>query len=184
MTRAPASVASDVARRLRQRDRSPWVVGLAVALVVALVALAVVTWQWRADVRTHQAETDARTTAEERTTQLLTWTASTLDADAAWADDGATADFRTDYDVILDGLRDTYGALGASSTGTVLASSPRATSADQVEVTLFARQSVARASAEAPTCVLSSIVLTMVRDDGAWLVDHLEAPGDPVQVPC
>ncbi|WP_229051358.1 hypothetical protein [Aeromicrobium sp. Leaf350] len=184
MTRAPASVASDVARRLRQRDRSPWVLALGLALAVSLVALAVVSWQWRSDVRTHEAESEARSVAEDRTGQLLTWKAATLDEDAAWADEGATADFRADYDVIIDGLRETYGALGASSTGTVLASSPRATSADEVEVTLFARQSVAQATSGDPTCVLSSIVLTMVRQDDAWLVDALEAPGEPVQVPC
>lgn len=157
---------------------------LAAGLVLALVALAVVGWQWRSALQRYDAEADARDVAEQRTTELLTWTAATLDADAAWADDGATATFQDDYATILDGLRATYGALGASSTGTVLASSPRAKSADEVAVTLFARQSVAQATSGTPTCVLSSIVLSMVRQGDAWLVDALEAPGDPVQVPC
>ncbi len=159
-------------------------IALVVALVLALVALAIVGWQWRGDAQRYTAERDAREVAEERTVQILTWKATTLDDDAAWADDGATASFQADYAKQLDELRDTYGALGASSSGAVLASSPRAVSADEVEVTLYARQSVAQGSSATTTCVLSSIVLTMVRADDTWLVDDLGAPGPPVQVPC
>ncbi len=184
MSRPVGRASSDVLQRLRRQDRSPVVMVLASALALALVALAVVGWQWRSDAQRYDAEAQARQVAEQRTTQILTWKASTLDDDAAWAEEGATADFRAEYATILDGLRDTYGALGASSTGTVLASSPDASSADEVEVRVFAQQSVAQATSGTPTCVLSSVVLTMVRDDGAWLVDQLEAPGDPVAIPC
>ena len=178
------SVAASVTSRLRRQERSPLVLGLAAGLVLALVTLAVVGWQWRGDAQRYGAERDAREVAEERTAQILTWKAATLDDDAAWADDGATAAFQDDYATIIDGLRETYGALGASSSGAVLASSPRAVSADEVEVTLYARQSVAQGTSATTTCLLSSIVLTMVRPDDAWLVDDLEAPGDPVAIPC
>lgn len=178
------SVAASVTSRLRRQERSPLVLALTAALVLALVALAVVGWQWRGDAQRYDAERDAREVAEERTVQILTWKATSLDDDAAWADEGATGSFQDDYATILDGLRETYGALGASSSGAVLASSPRAVSADEVEVTLYARQSVAQGTSATTTCVLSSIVLTMVRPDDAWLVDDLEAPGAPVQVPC
>lgn len=178
------SVAASVADRLRRQERSPLVLALAAALVLALVALAVLGWQWRDDAQRYDAERDARDVAEERTVQILTWKAATLDDDAAWADDGATSSFQDDYATIIEGLRETYGALAASSSGTVLASSPRAVSADEVEVTLYAQQSVAQGSSATTTCVLSSIVLTMLRADGAWLVDDLEAPGDPVAIPC
>ncbi|MEG9226369.1 hypothetical protein [Aeromicrobium sp. Sec7.5] len=178
------SVAASVASRLRRQERSPLVLALAGGLVLALVALAVVGWQWRGDAQRYGAEQDAREVAEELTAQILTWKATTLDDDAAWADDGATESFQDDYAAIIDGLRETYGALVASSSGSVLASSPRAVSADEVEVTLYAQQSVAQGSSASTTCVLSSIVLTMLRADDAWLVDDLEAPGEPVAVPC
>ena len=84
----------------------------------------------------------------------------------------------------LDGVRDTYGALTASSTGTVLASSPEAASSDEVTVTVFAEQHVLRGATGDEACVLSSIVWTMVRSGSDWLVDALEAPGAPVTVPC
>lgn len=173
----------DIARRLRRREQSPLLLALSALLVVTLIALVVVAWQWRAASQRYQAEVDARDVAEQRTEQILTWKAATLDDDAAWAADGATDAFRADYRTTLDDLRDTYGALGASSTGSVLASSPRADSADEVEVTVFAQQRVAQGSGE-QSCVLSSIVWTMVRGDGGWLVDGLAAPGAPISVPC
>lgn len=178
------TVAASVTSRLRRQERSPVVLTLVAALVLALVALAVVGWQWRGDAQRYDAEREAREVAEERMVQILTWKATSLDDDAAWADAGATSSFQDDYATTIDDLRDTYGALGASSSGTVLASSSRAVSADEVEVTLYARQSVAQGSSATTTCVLSSIVLTMVRPDDAWLVDDLEAPGDPVAIPC
>lgn len=181
---AERSVAASVTTRLRRQERSPLVLALAACLVLALVALAVVAWQWRGDGQRYDAEGQAREVAEERTVQILTWKAATLDEDAAWAEDGATASFQDDYAAIIDGLRETYGALAASSSGTVLASSPRAASADEVVVSLYAQQRVAQSSSATTTCVLSSIELSMLRVDGAWLVDDLAAPGDPVAIPC
>jgi hypothetical protein len=175
--------AGDIARRLRRREQSPLVIALAALLVVALIALVVVAWQWRSAAQRYTAEADARDVAEQRTEQILTWKAATLDSDAGWAEDGATESFRADYATTLDGVRETYGALGASSVGSVLTSSPRADSDDEVEVTVFAQQRVAQSSGE-ETCVLSSVVWTMVRSDGTWLVDGLSAPGAPIPVTC
>ncbi len=174
----------DIADRLKQQERSPVLIALAALLVLTLIALAIVVWQWRGDVRRLGAEGQARDVAEQRTEQMLTWTAATLDEDAAWADDGATSSFRSDYEAILDGVRETYGALTASSTGTVLASSPEATSGDEVDVTVFAKQHVLKGATGEESCVLSSIVWHMVRTDGTWLVDGLDAPGAPVDVTC
>ncbi|MFT4299561.1 MAG: hypothetical protein QM597_08005 [Aeromicrobium sp.] len=180
-----SATASDIARRLKAQERSPLVTALAVALAVALIALLVVSWKWHAASARYHAEKDARKVAEERTVQMLTWTSATLDDDAAWAKDGATEKFQSDYDEYINNTRETYAALSASSSGTVLASSPQASSSDKVAVTLYALQTVGQGGSIQPTCVLSSIVLTMVHEDGDWLVDApLEAPGAPVTVPC
>ena len=50
-------------------------------------------------------------------------------------------------------------------------------------MTVFAQQRVAQSSGE-ESCVLASIVWTMVRSDGQWLVDGLSAPGAPIAVTC
>ncbi|MFT4189617.1 MAG: hypothetical protein QM621_13705 [Aeromicrobium sp.] len=186
MSRLPSfnRPAIDIAGRLKRQDQSPLTIGLAGAVAVLLVALLIVLWQWRSDAVRYHAENDAREVAVERAEALLTWKSSSIDADHEWMEDGATEKFQKDYAGTVGQLKESYESIDASSSGDVLASSPKATSGKKVDVTVFLLQSGLQGVSGEQKCVLTSMDLAMVRESGDWLLDEVSTAGSPINVAC
>ncbi len=160
--------------RLGAHDRRPRL--LVVVAGVLAVALALALW-WALEVgggdRLEQAEREATAVARERAEQLTTYTGPTFDADAAWARTGATPRFAREYAQANEPVAEVARRLDARAVGDVVDAAGRATSADEVEVLLFVDQSIVQGADGERRTERSRVVMTMVRSDGAWLVDDV-----------
>jgi Mce-associated membrane protein len=167
---------------------APWLnvsVGLAVVMVVVLVVVtALLSSQTSRNnhdktvaasaylLGTSAKAAEAAAVAGVKAT--LTYDYKTLDADFARAEKGLTPGFRASYvhttETSVRPLASRYHAISAAS---VAASGVSATSLNDATVLLFVDQTVQNTQLPHPRLDRSRIRVSMVRQNGKWLISHL-----------
>jgi len=171
-----------------RRDRFQLVVaGLGTLLLLSAVALLVVTLLWQADQdhneRAEQAlaYAEAGEAAEEAAraavVAMTSYRYRTADQDFAWVEDAGTDKFRDQYAEVSKPVKELVVRLKANAEGSVVASAPVVEDEDHVTVLLFVDQELtSQSSTGEPSRGLDQprVIMTMVREDGRWLVDAVE----------
>lgn len=148
--------------------------GLAVALAVALILLAAL-WHGASNRRTlDDAEADALDAAQGYATDVTTYDYRHLDKDFAWADDGATSSFAKQYREANKPLCGIIEKLKATAKGTVTEAAATADSDTEVQVLMFIDQRISDKTNKQTRSDKSRVVMSMVKQDGHWLVDDVQ----------
>jgi Mce-associated membrane protein len=166
------------------RDRRPigkvaWAV-VAAGLVATLVLTVLAFLDWRSASRLEDARA-ARTTAQaavaEKVEALLSYDHATFDEDFAAAREVMTPSFREEYEPTVESIRERAVAQRQSQEASVLgAAALPSDDPDRVELLLFVDTISTREGSDEQRVLQNRVKVTMVRDDGTWLVDDLSVP--------
>lgn len=163
-------------RRLRRLFSTDTVVYVLLPAVVMLLALGVGYLDWRTGTvdSAQRAASESVTAATETTIALLSYQPDAVDTELRAAADRLTGAFRDEYltlinDVVIPGSKDKH--IAASITVPAAAS----ISADdkRAQVLVFVNQSTTFADG-APSDSVSSVKITLEKEDGRWLVSQFE----------
>ena len=154
-------------------------------LLVALLAYDLIVWakldQTQAQVQEQRAAagaavTDAPAQAERAAEQILAYSYDRLQADADAAKDFMTPGYAQSYqDTVDDLLAAPASQVKAQVTATVKESGVARVALGEVDVLLFVNQTSTTTLEPEPQTALNRVVLTMVEQDGRWLVDEITA---------
>ncbi|RSN85344.1 hypothetical protein DMH26_34205 [Streptomyces sp. WAC 05379] len=156
---------------------------LGVLLLAALVATAVLGWQYRDGHRTESARTQALTAAQKAAPLVLSYDYRHLDKDFASAHAHLTGGFHAEYGkttkAVVGPTAKKYRAvvkatIAAPATGTPAASVVSA-SPDKVVVLLFINQVTESTQVSGARVDLNRVRMTMTRTDGGWKVSGVDA---------
>lgn len=156
---------------------------LCVLLLAALVATAVLGWQYRDGHRTESARTQALTAAQKAAPVVLSYDYRHLDKDFARARTHLTGGFHAEYGkttkAVVGPTAKKYRAvvkatIAAPATGTPAASVVSA-SPDKVVVLLFINQVTESTQVSGARVDLNRVRMTMTRTDGGWKVSGVDA---------
>ncbi|MFF1318970.1 hypothetical protein ACFVZZ_05960 [Streptomyces chartreusis] len=156
---------------------------LGVLLLAALVATAVLGWQYRDGHRTESARTQALTAAQKAAPVVLSYDHRHLDKDFARARTHLTGGFRAEYGkttkAVVGPTAKKYravvkAAIATPATGTPAASVVSA-SPDKVVVLLFINQVTESTQVSGARVDLNRVRMTMTRADGGWKVSGVDA---------
>jgi Mce-associated membrane protein len=147
---------------------------LAVLVLAASVALTVLAVQLRRAEATESAATNAQVTAPRYAERLLSYDHTHLERDFAAARRLLTDDFVREYTRATDEVRAQALRDRAVIEASVVASSVVHAEPDQVRTLLFVNQTTTTRSGP-PSIDLNRVELTLVEEDGRWLVDDLAA---------
>jgi Mce-associated membrane protein len=180
----PAKPVSKGARPSAARDRRPlgkvaWAI-IAAGLVATLVLTVLAFLDWRSASRLEDARA-ARTTAQaavaEKVEALLSYDHETFDEDFAAARKVMTPSFREEYEPTVESIRERAESQRQSQEASVLgAAALPSDDPDRVELLLFVDTISTREGSEEQRVLQNRVTVTMVRDDGDWLVDDLSVP--------
>lgn len=112
--------------------------------------------------------------AADSTAAILSYKASTFDADAKKAGELMTAGMRKEYLKALDPVKAKVVKEGIELKATVVASSLTHYEGDTVRALLFVNQSTTATGARNEQIDSNRVVVTMKRDQGDWLVSKLD----------
>jgi Mce-associated membrane protein len=149
----------------------------AVMLVMILALLAVLTllsaqsWQQRQAAR---AGEQALATARSYAGTVTTYDYRALSTNFAAALSGATGLFKSQYTDGSKLMGETLSRAHTVSKGTVIDAGIAARTAQQVTVVLFVDQSVTNNAHPLPQVIRSRMLMTLVPQDGRWLVSQLQ----------
>jgi len=150
---------------------------LAAALVVAL-ALVLVLWgkerdaAREADLRA--AEAAATSAASDIAVSMTSYDHRTVDHDFAWVQDDGTAAFQKTYAKSTEPIRRLVEQTRAHAEGTVIDAAGTADDTTHVTVLLFVDQALRHLGDRKAEVDSSRVVMSMVLQDGQWLVDDVE----------
>lgn len=156
---------------------------LGVLLLAALVATAVLGWQYRDGSRTESARTQALTAAQKAAPVVLSYDYRHLDKDFASARTHLTGGFHAEYGkttkAVVGPTAKKYrgvvkATITAPATGTPAASVVSA-SPDKVVVLLFVNQVTESTQVSGSRVDLNRVRMTMARTDGGWKVSGVDA---------
>ncbi|MGW9594877.1 hypothetical protein ACWHLZ_31805 [Streptomyces chartreusis] len=156
---------------------------LGVLLLAALVATAVLGWQYRDGSRTESARTQALTAAQKAAPLVLSYDYRHLDRDFTRARTHLTGGFHAEYGkttkAVVGPTAKKYRAvvkatIAAPATGTPAASVVSA-SPDKVVVLLFINQVTESTQVSGARVDLNRVRMTMARTDGGWKVSGVDA---------
>ncbi|CAM5609161.1 hypothetical protein [Streptomyces chartreusis] len=168
---------------IHPRGRRLLALVLGVLLLAALVAMAVLGWQYRDGHRTESARTQALTAAQKAAPVVLSYDHRHLDKDFARARTHLTGGFRAEYGkttkAVVGPTAKKYravvkAAIAAPATGTPAASVVSA-SPDKVVVLLFINQVTESTQVSGARVDLNRVRMTMTRADGGWKVSGVDA---------
>ncbi|MGW7713766.1 hypothetical protein ACWGKK_05550 [Streptomyces chartreusis] len=168
---------------IHPRGRRLLTPALGVLLLAALVATAVLGWQYRDGHRTESARTQALTAAQKAAPVVLSYDHRHLDKDFARARTHLTGGFRAEYGkttkAVVGPTAKKYRAvvkatIAAPATGTPAASVASA-SPDKVVVLLFINQITESTQVSGARVDLNRVRMTMTRTDGGWKVSGVDA---------
>ncbi len=171
-----------------RRDRFQLVVaGLGTLLLLSVVALLVVTLLWqaerddedRADQALIQLEAGegAEAAARKAVVAMTSYRYQSVEEDFSWVEEAGTDKFRDHYAEVSQPVKELVLKLKAQASGSVVASAPIVHDAEHVTVLLFVDQELSSEGASGePSRGLDQprVTMTMVRQDGRWLVDAVE----------
>jgi Mce-associated membrane protein len=168
------------------RDRAGWPPAwvpavLAVLLVVALAVDGFLFWKQQRDQEAaaralHSAVTVAPSVAERAAEAVLSYRYNTFDKDVAEARQYLSDDYRPAY---IRSIRDVVSTpaheIGAVVEAQVLSSGVVDASGERADVLLFVNQTTTSAADTQAQTALNRVVFTMVRAEGTWKVDEIQA---------
>ena len=156
--------------------RRPWLTLVLAALVVASVAAAgsVYWWIYRPDQQTNAAAqqrvTDA---ARDGTVALLSYAPETLDKDLATAKSHLTGEFLKYYSDFTDKIvAPAAKQKGVKTEATVARAAVSEMQPDRAVVLVFVNKVTTSKDRQDPALATSSVLVTMVNQDGRWLISE------------
>lgn len=150
--------------------------GLLALLLVALAAFGLVAYRVRADQRVETARDQAAAAAQSHAVSILSYDYRHLDQDFAAARRTLTGSFARDYrsttsQLVRPGAVQYHVVVKAE----VAAESVVRATADRVVVLLFVNQTTTSTRLDGPRVDLNRVRLTLVKVDGSWLVNNVDA---------
>ncbi|MET3960194.1 Mce-associated membrane protein [Marmoricola sp. OAE513] len=119
------------------------------------------------------AEKGATAAARKAAVNLTTYDFSSIDADFAWIDDSGTEKFKAEYAKVSAPIKKAVAELKVHAEGSVDEAAATAKDADHVTVLLFVDQTLLSGTSTERQLATPRITMTMVREDGRWLVDDV-----------
>lgn len=148
------------------------VLGVVLVLAIAAAVAFGVLLQQRA--ATDRAGQQALATAKAYAVTVTTYDYQNLDRNFADVLDGATGEFKDQYNGASQTLRQLISNAKATAKGTVLGAGISSASTDQVEVAVFVDQAITNAATAQPRIDRNRVLMTLTPHDGRWLVSKLE----------
>ena len=171
-----SETADDAATPAGRGDRRS-VLLLAGALVAAL-ALVVVLWGEERDAAhdadLRAAEAAATSAASDIAVSMTSYDHRTVDHDFAWVQGDGTASFQRTYAKSTEPIRRLVEQTQAHAEGTVTDAAGTADDPTHVTVLLFVDQALRHQGDRKAEIDSSRVVMSMVLQDGRWLVDDVE----------
>ncbi len=160
--------------------RRRWfVVATAVAVALVLVFLSLAFVEWRANREITQAEDAARVvraSVSDKVEALLSYDYKTFDQDLETAQKGMTSSFQDEYDPTVAEIRDRALKQKRSQTADVVAVAVVSQAPDEVETLVFVNTTSSQAGSKQQNLMQNRVNVTMVDQDGTWLIDKLSVP--------
>jgi Mce-associated membrane protein len=146
-------------------------------LVIASVGLlaGLLYFQYRPDQQTNEAAAQAAiAAAKDGTTAVYTYSANTIDRDIASAKSHLTGDFLAQYKQYVESPAPTDAKRNAVKTAaTVAGAALTELHPSSAQALLFINQTTTSAQNPATTLASRSIVVTLVKVDGQWLISSI-----------
>ena len=150
---------------------------LAQVLVVVFLVLAFREWQAAQEIEESEAAgRTVRASVTEKVEALLSYEHSTFDEDLEAAQEGMTPDFQEEYEPTVAEIRDRAIAQKRSQEADVVAVSVVSESPDEVVTLVFVNTLSSREGAQRQRLMQNRVTVTMVKQDGSWLIDELSVP--------
>ena len=160
--------------------RPGWILPVAAVMVVATLVLGFLAWRaWDRTGDLEDAEAAGRAvraTVAERVEQLLSYDHSTFDEDLAAAQEVMTEDFQEEYEPTVEEIRATAVRQRRTQEARVVAVSVIDAEPDRVHTLLFVDTYSARQGRDGQDIMQNRVDVTMVREDGEWLIDDVSVP--------
>jgi Mce-associated membrane protein len=147
---------------------------LGVVLVLALAAAVAFGVLLQQRAATDRAGQQALATAKAYAVTVTTYDYQNLDRNFADVLDGATGEFKDQYNGASQTLRQLISNAKATARGTVLGAGISSESTDQVEVAVFVDQAITNAATAQPRIDRNRVLMTLTPHAGRWLVSKLE----------
>ncbi|WP_019876201.1 hypothetical protein [Sporichthya polymorpha] len=112
--------------------------------------------------------------AETYAVNLTTYDSARLDADFARVMDVATGQFRSEYEVAQDSLRELIVKYQGKATGKVLARAVLSLDGGRGEVVLFVDQTVTNTNSDQPKIDRLRMRMGLEKQSGRWLINKLD----------
>ncbi len=112
--------------------------------------------------------------AETYAVNLTTYDHARLDADFARVMDVAVGQFRTEYEVAQQSLRELIVKFQGKATGSVLARAVLSLDGNRAEVVLFVDQTVTNSNAQQPKIDRLRMRMGLEKQSGRWLINKLD----------
>lgn len=158
----------------------PWLLltaAVSAVVVAVLLVLAVRAWQDHRDLEAAEASARAaQATASEKVAALLSYDHVTFDEDLTDAQEGMTSDFREEYAPTVEEIRDRAVRQKRSQEAEVVAVSVVDAEPDEVELLMFVNTVSRTVDSRREQVMQNRVTVTMVEQDGAWLIDDLSVP--------
>lgn len=160
--------------------RSGWL--LPVTLLAAALTLVLLTLSWWTFDRTRDLE-DAeaaaravRALAAERVERILSYDHESFDEDQAAALDLMTPDFRSQYEPTVSEIREAALRQERTQESRAVGVSVLSATSETVRALLFVNSVSSTEGDDAQEITQNRVTVTMVRQDGDWLVDDVTVP--------
>jgi Mce-associated membrane protein len=167
----PVSHAAPAARRRLAGLARP-VPMLALALVASLLLSAFLLLRGSGDDEAER--TELLSVAETYALNLSSYDYAKLDEDFARVIDTATGEFKDQYQVAKESLREAIVKFKGKATGAVLARAVLSLDGDHAEVILFVDQTVTNASTPQPRIDRLRMRMGLEKQSGRWLINKLD----------
>ena len=158
------------------RRRRPWLAIVLAALLIASAGAAggVYWWIYRPDQQTNAAaQQQATTAARDGTVALLSYAPETLDKDLANAKSHLTGEFLKYYSDFTDKIvAPAAKQKGVKTEATVTRAAVSEMHPERAVVLVFVNQVTTSKDRPDPALATSSVMVTMVKQDGRWLISE------------
>ena len=151
--------------------------GLALAAVACLVLIALTVPRLSAADDREQRRTEVLQAARQQAVNFTTLDYQALDRDLGRVLDGATGDFRSQFEAGTNDLAELVTANQAVSKGEVLEAGIVSDDDDSARVLVVADSTVTNAASEQPQKRHYRLQMDLVRDGDRWLVSDLQFVG-------
>jgi Mce-associated membrane protein len=173
-TKAPASHAAGAGRRRLLSSLARPVPILSLALVASLLLSMFLLLRGSGDSDSDGKRADVLAVADTYAINLSTYDYTKLDQDFARVLDTATGEFKEQYTVAKESLREAIVKFQGKATGTVLARAVMSLDGDHAEVILFVDQTVTNANTAQPRIDRLRMRMGLEKQSGRWLINKLD----------